>query len=152
MQTAKQLSVFLVNKPGRLAAMMTAMSKEKVNFRALSVMDSGDRGTIRFVPEDLEMATKVLQSLNVPYDAADVLMIEVPSQTGAFRNICEKLAAEHLNIDYAYCSLPLARHQDGSFCGGEGQRFGEGQRVLGETGSTVSRTPRRPGRRPAYAR
>ena len=45
MQTAKQLSVSLVNKPGRLAAMMTALGKEKVDFLALSVMDSGERGT-----------------------------------------------------------------------------------------------------------
>ena len=30
MQTAKQLSVTLVNKPGRLAAMLTALNKEKV--------------------------------------------------------------------------------------------------------------------------
>ncbi len=153
MQTAKQLSVSLVNKPGRLAAMLTALSKEKVNFQALSVMDSGDRGTVRFVPENLEAAMEVLQGMNVHYDVADVLLVEVPSQAGAFRNICEKLAGEHLNLDYAYCS----------FGRGKGSKTGvlavvrvndllKAQRVLGETGSTVSRTPRRPGRRPAYAR
>ena len=80
-------------------------------------------------------------------------LVEVPSQAGAFRKICEKLAAEHLNIDYAYCS----------FASGKGAKTGvlavvkvndlvKAQRVLGETGNTVSRTPRRPGRRPAYAR
>jgi hypothetical protein len=153
MQTVKQLSVFLVNKPGRLAAMMTALSKEKVSFRALVVMDSGERGTVRFVPEDLEAAMEVLQSMNVHYDVADVLLIEIPSQAGAFRKICEKLAAEHLNIDYAYCS----------FTPGKGSKTGvlavvrvndlvKAQRVLGENGSTISRTPRRPGRRPVYAR
>ncbi|MGO9113007.1 MAG: hypothetical protein ACLP9L_27560 [Thermoguttaceae bacterium] len=153
MQTAKQLSVSLVNKPGRLAAMMTTLSKEKVNFRALSVMDSGDRGTVRFVPEDIDSAMQVLQGMNVHYDVADVLLVEIPSQNGAFRKVCEKLAAEHLNIDYAYCS----------FAPGKGSKTGvlavvkvndlvKAQRVLGETGNTVSRTPRRPGRRPAYAR
>ena len=153
MQTAKQLSVSLVNKPGRLAAMMTALSKEKVGFRALVVMDSGERGTVRFVPESLDTASEVLQGLNVHYDVADVLLIEIPSQAGAFRKICEKLAAEHLNIDYAYCS----------FAPGRGSKTGvlavvrvndlmKAQRVLGENGNTVSHTPRRPGRRPAYAR
>ncbi len=153
MQTAKQLSVSLVNKPGRLAAMMTALGKEKVNFQALAVMDSGDRGTVRFVPEKLETAMEVLQGMNIHYDVADVLLVEVPSHNGAFRNICEKLAAEHLNIDYAYCS----------FASGKGSKMrvlavvrvndlAKAQRVLGESGNTVSRTPRRPGRRPAYAR
>jgi len=52
MQTAKQLSVSLVNKPGRLADMLAALSKGKVNFRALTVMDSGERGTVRFVHDD----------------------------------------------------------------------------------------------------
>ena len=46
MQMAKQLSVPLVNKPGRLAAVLTALAKEKVAFRAFSVMDSGTRRNI----------------------------------------------------------------------------------------------------------
>ena len=109
MQTAKQLSVSLVNKPGRLAAVLTALGKEKVNFQALSVMDSGDRGTVRFVPENVEAAQEVLQGLNIRYEVADILLADVPNQNGAFRKICEKLAAEHLNIDYAYSSFGCAR-------------------------------------------
>ena len=71
---------------------------------------------------------------------------------GHFEKICEKLAAEHLNIDYAYCS----------FAPGKGSKSGvlavvrvndlvKAQRVLGVNGNTVSRTPRRPVRRPAQA-
>ena len=33
MQTAKQVSVSLVNKPGRLAMMLAGLSKEKVDLR-----------------------------------------------------------------------------------------------------------------------
>src|SRR4030042_251055 len=99
MQTGKQLSVSLVNKPGRLAAMLTALNKSKVNFQALAVMDSGDRGTVRFVPDQQQFAgaTEVLAKLNVRYDTTEVLLVEVPNQPGAFRKICERLAAEHLN-------------------------------------------------------
>ena len=154
MQTAKQLSVSLVNKPGRLAAMMTALSKEKVNFRALAVMDSGERGTVRFVPGEFDTAVEVLQGMNVHYDVADVLLVEVPSQAGAFRRICEKLAAEHLNIDYAYCSFaPSKGSKMGVLAVVRVNDLVKAQRVLSENGATtVSRTPRRPGRRPAYAR
>ena len=69
MQTAKQLSVTLANKPGRLAAMLAALNKEKVTCRALSVMDCGERGTVRFVPDDFAAATKVLEKINVRGDA-----------------------------------------------------------------------------------
>ena len=66
MQTAKQLSVTLTNKPGRLATLLTALTKEKVTYRALSVMDSGERGTVRFVPDNVAAATKVLDTTQCP--------------------------------------------------------------------------------------
>ena len=105
MQTAKQLTVSLVNKPGRLVDMLAALNKGKVIFRALAVMDSGERGSVRFVPDDFDAAKSVLETMNMRFDAADVLLVEVPSQAGGFSKICEKLATEHLNIDYAYCSF-----------------------------------------------
>jgi hypothetical protein len=151
MQTAKQLSVMLVNKPGRLAALLGALSKGKVNLRALSVMDSGERGTLRFVPDDFSAASEVLERVNLRADATDVLLVEVPNQAGAFRKICERLAAEHLNIDYAYCSF-------NSGGGGKGgvlavikvNNLAKAHRVLSEGNSTGRRT--RPGRRPVHAR
>ncbi len=152
MQMAKQLSVSLVNKPGRLAAMLTALNKGKVDFRALAVMDSGDRGTVRFVPDDFQAATKVLDKINIRYDAADVLLVEVPSQPGAFRKICERLAADHLNIDYAYSSFASERGAKG---GGlaviKVNDLVKAQRVLSANGSP-GRRRQQPGRRPAHAR
>ena len=152
MQTAKQLSVMLVNKPGRLAALLAALSKEKVNLRAVSVMDSGDRGTLRFVPDDFPAATKVLEKANLRFDTAEVLLVEVPSQSGAFCKICERLAADHLNIDYAYCSF----NSGGGAKGGalaiiRVNDLAKAQRVLSENGAT-SRRGKKPGRRPVHAR
>ncbi len=73
MRTAKQLSVSLVNKPGRLADVLGALAKGKVNFLALSVMDSKDRGTVRFVPDGFDAAAEVLEKLNIRFDATDVV-------------------------------------------------------------------------------
>ena len=151
MQTAKQLSVSLVNKPGRLAAVLTALSKEKVGFRALSLMDSGDRGTLRFVPDDYGAARQVLEKANIRSETTEVLLTEVSAQRGAFRNICEKLAGEHLNIDYAYCSATSNNGQRGvELAVIKVNNLAKAQRVLGETGHTSRR--KRPGRRPAHAR
>jgi hypothetical protein len=151
MQTAKQLSVTLVNKPGRLAALLAALNKEKVSLRALVVMDSGERGTLRFVPDDFSAATEVLEKVNLRFEATDVLLAEVPSQSGGFRRICERLAADHLNIDYAYCSF----NTGGGTKGGvlaiiKVNDLVKAQRVLSENGSPSRRT--RPGRRPVHAR
>ena len=114
MQTAKQLSVSLLNKPGRLHAVLAALQKEKVNILALTVMDSGERSTLRFVPDDAALAASALETINVRHDASDVLMVEVANQPGAFAKVCERLAGEHLNIDYAYSSFSPARKQKGA--------------------------------------
>jgi hypothetical protein len=146
MQMAKQLSVSLVNKPGRLADMLAALSKGKVTFRALAVMDSGERGTVRFVPDNVTLAMSVLDRISIRYDATDVLLIEIPGQPGGFRKICERIAAEHLNIDYAYCSF----NGGGKAKGGvlaviKVNDLAKAQRLLRENGTTRKRMPfRRP--------
>lgn len=150
MQTAKQLSVSLVNKPGRLADMLGALSKGKVSFRALSVMDSGDRGTVRFVPEDFVTAAELLTGLNVRYDAADVLLVELPHQSGAFRKICERLAAEHLNIDYAYCAFGAENGSKSNLAVIRVNDLAKAQKVLTET--PLPNRKKLPGRRPVHAR
>lgn len=150
MQTAKQLSVTLVNRPGRLAALLTALNKEKVGFRALVVMDSGERGRLRFVPDDVKVAAEVLERINVRFETADVLLVDVPNQSGGFRKVFERLAAEHLNIDYAYACDSGGRARGGMLAVIKVNDLAKAQRVLGENG-TASRW-KRPGRRPAYAR
>ena len=138
MQTAKQLSVKLVNKPGRLADMLAALAKEKVSFRALAVMDSGMRGTVRFVPDDPKAAKQVLAAISVDAETEDVLLADVPSQAGAFRKICERLAEEHLNIDYAYCSFQTpGRGKSGVLAVIKVNDLAKAQRVLSENGTAA---------------
>lgn len=150
MRTAKQLSVSLVNKPGRLADMLGALAKGKVNFLALSVMDSRERGTVRFVPDEFNAATEVLEKLNIRFDAADVLLVDVPSQNGAFRNICERLASDHLNIDYAYCAVNTERGAKGNMLAViKVNDLAKAQRILETNGHSRRQQP---GRRPVHAR
>jgi len=103
-QTTKQITVFLENKPGRLANVLAALAGEKVNIAALSVMDKHEHSVLRLVTDDLPKTTRVIQTLNTPFTEADVLVVELKNQPGALSHVCEILAAEHVNIDYAYCS------------------------------------------------
>lgn len=152
MRTAKQLSVSLVNKPGRLATMLAALSKGKVNLLALVVMDSSKRGVVRFVPDDFQTALECLDQMNASYELADVLLIETPRQEGAFRKICERLAAEHLNIDYAYCAFGGGSAKGGPLAIIRVNDLVKAQRILGENGATARRRQPSQGRRPVYAR
>jgi hypothetical protein len=103
-ETSKQISVFFENKPGRLANVLLALAREKVNLAALTVMDSHEHSVLRFVTSDLAKTYQVLRALNTPYTETEVLVVELRNQPGALARVCELLAAEHINIDYAYCS------------------------------------------------
>jgi len=151
METAKQLSVSLINKPGRLADMLSTLNKEKIGFRALAVMDSGERGKVRFVPDDVKAAAEVLRKANIEFERADVLLVELPNQPGGFRKICERLASDHLNIDYAYCSFNSGGKVKGSVTAViRVNNLAKAQRVLSENGSGSRR--KLPQRRPVHAR
>ena len=104
METTKQVSVFLENKPGRLANVLSALARQKINITALTVMDSYDNSVLRLVTGDLSRTREVLTGLNARHAETDVLVVELRNQPGALSRVCELLGAEHINIEYAYCS------------------------------------------------
>ncbi|MBI1913386.1 MAG: amino acid-binding protein [Planctomycetes bacterium] len=104
METTKQVSVFLENKPGRLAQVLLALAREKVNVVALTIMDSHEHSVLRLVTNDLPKTIQVLDGLNAQHTQSDVLVVDLRNQPGALARVCEQLATEHVNIDYAYCS------------------------------------------------
>jgi len=100
-QTTKQISVFLENKPGRLANVLLALAREKVNITALTVMDSHEHNVLRFVADDLDKTRQVLKDLSTPFAETEVLLVELRNQPGELAHVFHLLGAEHVNIEYA---------------------------------------------------
>jgi hypothetical protein len=103
-QTTKQVTIFLENKPGRLANVLAALAADKVNIMALSVMDKHEHSVLRLVSDNPAKTMQIVQTLNTPCTETEVLVVELRNQPGALSHVCEILATEHINIDYAYCS------------------------------------------------
>jgi hypothetical protein len=97
-----QFSVFLVNKPGVLAQVTSALAKEKINLIAVTLVDSQEHGVLRLVPESATNARQVLQKLNLPLTETDVLCIDLPNNPGALADVATQLGTAHININYAY--------------------------------------------------
>ncbi len=104
MQERIQFSIFLVNKPGVLASVTTALAKEKVNLIALTLMDSMEHGVLRVVCDDAETAREVLGKTHDRWTETEVMVMELQNEPGAFAAVTQKLADEHVNISYAYCT------------------------------------------------
>jgi len=79
-----------------------------VDIRAMTVMETDGPSVLRFVTTDLETTKKVLTSLGTEYRISEVLAVGLENRTGALAKVLEKLAEEHINIDYAYASTAFS--------------------------------------------
>ena len=104
MHIEKQFTIFMINKPGVLSMILAEFADAKINIIALTVMDSAEHGVLRVVAAAPEKMQKVLAKLNMQYDEAEVLCVNLANKSGAFAAITEKLAKAHINISYAYCT------------------------------------------------
>ena len=104
MYIAPQFSIFMVNKPGVLAKVLGEFARAKINVMAMTMTDSVEHGVMRVVFESPEKAKEVLSKLNMPYNQTEVLCVTLANQAGALAAVAEKLAKNHINISYAYCT------------------------------------------------
>ena len=148
MEIVNEVTARLENKPGRLAKICSALAQEKVDIRAITVMEAEGPSVLRFITSDLDTTRKVLTALGTEHQVAEVLAVQLESRTGALAKVLERLADEHINIDYAYASAaPTQGKALGIFHTNNTKRA---LQVLGEAaGNSAEKTG---GRRPLHSR
>ncbi len=104
MYVTSQFSVFMVNKPGVLAQALGEFAKAKLNLVAMTMVDAAENGVMRAVFESPTQAREILSKLNMSYNETDVLCVTLTNRSGALASVAEKLAKNHINISYAYCT------------------------------------------------
>ena len=104
MEKLIQFSVFLINRPGILSQVFRDLAKGKVNITSISMMDTTEHGVLRLVVDDPAGARAVFKQVGVPVSEAEVLAVTLSNRPGAAADLCERLAAKHVNIAYMYCT------------------------------------------------
>ena len=102
MPVAKQLSLFLENKPGVLARLCHSFTEHKINIQGLSISDTVDHAVVRLIPSDPDKAREMLESAGVLVVETEVLILNLPDKPGQLGAIADKLAKAKVNIEYAY--------------------------------------------------
>jgi hypothetical protein len=102
MDLVTQLSVFLANKPGTLAAVCDALGKEGINIYGLTISDSADHAVVRMVVSNSQKALGIFEERGVLVVENEVLMIENSNKPGSLSVIADKLSKAKINIEYAY--------------------------------------------------
>lgn len=98
----KQISISLDNVPGQLMEVSEHLGSEGINIRAISVADTADISTVRFVTDDPAKTVNVLKSRGFSAKETDVIAIEVPDHPGGLRAVLKPLKASKINVLYLY--------------------------------------------------
>ena len=148
MEFVHEITAFLENKPGRLAKICSALAHEKVDLRALSVMDANGRSVLRLVTDHIEETRRALTSLGTEHSTSEVLAVEMENRPGALAKVLERLAEDHINIEYAYLAASTtAGKSTGIFHTSNPKRA---QQVLADSNGNGS--GHSPQRRPLHSR
>ncbi len=107
----QQISVFVENKPGRLADITRFLAEGGIGIRAFSIADTTDFGILRLIVSNTQKAADVLKAQGVAVSITEVVGISIPDVTGSFANVVKVLADAGENVEYAYAFLtPEAGH------------------------------------------
>ncbi len=100
---AKQVSVFVENKPGRLVAILQVLEKNVINIRGMSVADAADIGIVRLMLTDPDVGQKELQKAGFTVRVDTVLCAEVPDVPGGLlHSVAKPIADAGINLLYFY--------------------------------------------------
>lgn len=97
-----QLSVFLQNKSGKIAAITQALWQANVDIRALTIADTTDFGILRMLVSDVDQAKEALRRMNCVVSTNEVVVLAVPDVTGGLSELLTLLARENVDIEYMY--------------------------------------------------
>jgi len=105
---AKQISVFLENKSGRLAHVTRVLGDAGINIRALSIADTSDFGILRLIVNDPVNAYKILKEAGFTVSETEVIAVRMPDTPGGLAYVLDQMSDENLNIEYLYAFLGMS--------------------------------------------
>jgi hypothetical protein len=100
-----QISISLDNVPGALSHVSELLGREGVNIRAISVADTSDISTVRFVVDDPVKAKNILKGTGFSAKETDVLAVETPDHPGGLLAVLQPLKKAGINVHYLYPHL-----------------------------------------------
>ena len=99
-----QLTVYIDNRKGTLAALTAFLGRHGVNIYGLTLADTEGHGYARLIVDDTEKARQLVEDSGERVAAREVLLIRVRNEPGELGRVLKTLAAHDINIEYGYSS------------------------------------------------
>ena len=99
---AKQLTVFIENRTGRLSEVLGVLKNNGVNILSLSLADTTEFGLLRLIVDNPEVGKVKLSENGFSSLLSDVSIIKIPHKVGSLQELLRAIDQGGVNIEYMY--------------------------------------------------
>ena len=99
---AKQLSVFIENRQGRLGEVLNVLKTNGVNILSLSLADTTEYGLLRLIVNNPELGKEKLAEEGFSTMLTSVLVLKINHEAGSLQGLLKILSENNINIEYMY--------------------------------------------------
>ena len=99
---AKQLTVFIENRSGRLSEVLNVLKNNGVNILSLSLADTTEFGLLRLIVDNAAYGKEKLTENGFSSLLSDVSIIKIPHKVGSLQKLLKIIDDNNVNIEYMY--------------------------------------------------
>ncbi len=99
---AKQLTVFIENRSGRLSEVLSVLKENNVNILSLSLADTTEFGLLRLIVDNAVLGKEKLSENGFSSLLSDVSIIKISHTVGSLQKLLKIIDAGGVNIEYMY--------------------------------------------------
>ncbi len=99
---AKQLTVFIENRTGRLSEVLNVLKENNVNILSLSLADTTEYGLLRLIVDNAPLGKEKLSENGFSSLLSDVSIIKIPHKAGSLQGLLKVIDDNGVNIEYMY--------------------------------------------------
>ena len=99
---AKQLTVFIENRTGRLCEVLNVLKESNVNLLSMSLADTTEFGLLRLIVNDPVRGKEKLTEKGFSSLLSDVSIIKIPHKVGSLQELLKDIDQNGVNIEYMY--------------------------------------------------
>ena len=99
---AKQLTVFIENRTGRLSEVLNVLKENGVNILSLSLADTTEYGLLRLIVDNAPLGKEKLSQNGFSSLLSNVSIIKIPHKAGSLQGLLKVIDDSGINIEYMY--------------------------------------------------
>ena len=99
---AKQLTVFIENRTGRLCEVLNVLKQNNVNILSLSLADTTEYGLLRLIVDQPALGKEKLSENGFSSLLSEVSIIKIPHKAGSLQELLKAIEEGGVNIEYMY--------------------------------------------------